>query len=50
MTAANGRIVVTHDRATMPSFALERVADGFMTIDEESGAHWRPALGGAHLM
>ena len=26
--AANGRIVVTHDRATMPDFAYSRVATG----------------------
>jgi sarcosine oxidase subunit beta len=40
---------VRRQRVLLPGVP-EVPADAPMTIDEETGAHWRPALGGAHLM
>ena len=40
---------VRRQRALLPDVP-EVPPDAPMTIDEETGAHWRPALGGAHLM
>ena len=40
---------VRRQRVLMPDVP-EVPADAPMTIDEETGAHWRPAPGGAHLM
>ncbi|MFI5273303.1 MAG: NAD(P)/FAD-dependent oxidoreductase [Ktedonobacterales bacterium] len=40
---------VRRQRVVLPE-APEVPPDAPMTIDEETGAHWRPALAGAHLM
>jgi len=41
--------LVRRQRVLLPEVA-EVPPAAPMTIDEETGAHWRPALGGAHLM
>jgi sarcosine oxidase subunit beta len=41
--------LVRRQRLALPEVP-EVPADAPMTIDEETGAHWRPALTGAHLM